>query len=268
MGGSALAIPYTRYYGQWDTPHSAQYPWWTSFVDYIIALEESYLSRDTLTYIRDYGYFGCNIPMGYGLGSSGSFAAAVYELACVEPSTDYIMVQSRLGLIESFFHGRSSGYDPLISLLNQGVCKSDNTIQVWRPQWPQGLHCYLVDSGTTRSGKGMIAKFGQLEQRYPARCREIRHLNDRIIREVTRDACRIDDVFGMIKQLSALQLRYMDDMIVPELRQLWEQSLQDVNIALKICGAGGGGNYLLFATEVVDGFAGLRMEEVLWDTTN
>ena len=71
-------------------------------------------------------YFDSSIPQGYGVGSSGALVAAIYD----EYASDKITVLENLtrdkllqlktifSEMESFFHGKSSGLDPLNSYLS------------------------------------------------------------------------------------------------------------------------------------------------------
>jgi mevalonate kinase len=71
-------------------------------------------------------YFDSSIPQGYGIGSSGALVAAIYD----QYATDKITVLENLtqekllklkkifGRMESYFHGTSSGLDPLNSYLS------------------------------------------------------------------------------------------------------------------------------------------------------
>src|SRR5699024_1889521 len=71
-------------------------------------------------------YFDSSIPQGYGIGSSGALVAAIYD----KYATNKITILENLtrdklnkrkaifGEMESFFHGQSSGLDPLNSYLS------------------------------------------------------------------------------------------------------------------------------------------------------
>ena len=71
-------------------------------------------------------YFDSSIPQGYGIGSSGALVAAVYDryanskITILENLTrdKLLKLKQIFGLMESFFHGKSSGLDPLNSFLS------------------------------------------------------------------------------------------------------------------------------------------------------
>ena len=74
-------------------------------------------------------YFKSSIPTGYGVGSSGSLVAAIYEKYFINIIKNEININSNqifnlkqiFSKMESFFHGTSSGLDPLNSYLSSPI---------------------------------------------------------------------------------------------------------------------------------------------------
>ncbi|MFT5156807.1 MAG: mevalonate kinase, partial [Bacteroidia bacterium] len=70
--------------------------------------------------------FDSSIPQGFGVGSSGALVAAIYAQYGVnnkvigdQPnSKDIAALKAIFGQMEAYFHGKSSGLDPLICYLN------------------------------------------------------------------------------------------------------------------------------------------------------
>ena len=70
-------------------------------------------------------YFDSSIPQGYGVGSSGALVAAIYDkyahnkITVLENLTREKLLQLKaiFSQMESFFHGKISGLDPLNSSL-------------------------------------------------------------------------------------------------------------------------------------------------------
>ena len=67
--------------------------------------------------------FDSSIPQGYGVGSSGALVAAIYNKYCSNKlgsteNQDILALKHIFGELESYFHGTSSGLDPLICYLN------------------------------------------------------------------------------------------------------------------------------------------------------
>ena len=71
-------------------------------------------------------YFDSSIPQGYGVGSSGALVAAIYDkyaddkITVLENLTrdKLLKLKAIFSEMESFFHGKSSGLDPLNSYLS------------------------------------------------------------------------------------------------------------------------------------------------------
>src|SRR5690606_28744578 len=59
-------------------------------------------------------WFDSDIPQGFGLGSSGAVIAAIFE-KYGHPTRSIDGDKDKLARLEDFFHGSSSGLDPLVS---------------------------------------------------------------------------------------------------------------------------------------------------------
>ncbi|MCK5637882.1 MAG: mevalonate kinase, partial [Flavobacteriaceae bacterium] len=82
--------------------------------------------------------FDSSIPQGYGVGSSGALVAAVYDkyannkITVLENLTrdKLLKLKAIFSQMESFFHGKSSGLDPLNSYLSIPILiNSKNNIE-------------------------------------------------------------------------------------------------------------------------------------------
>lgn len=58
-------------------------------------------------------YLDSDVPIGYGLGSSGMVVAAVYDRYARSPIQDAMDLKALFARMEGYFHGSSSGIDPL-----------------------------------------------------------------------------------------------------------------------------------------------------------
>jgi len=71
-------------------------------------------------------YFDSSIPQGYGVGSSGALVAAVYDKYAFDKITvlenltreKLLKLKAIFSEMEAYFHGKSSGLDPLNSYLS------------------------------------------------------------------------------------------------------------------------------------------------------
>ena len=84
-------------------------------------------------------YFDSSIPQGYGVGSSGALVASIYDkyaddkITVLENLTrdKLLKLKEIFSFMESFFHGKSSGLDPLNSYLSLPILiNSKNHIEI------------------------------------------------------------------------------------------------------------------------------------------
>ncbi len=209
-------------------------------------------------------YFDSSIPQGYGVGSSGALVAAIYDkyasdkITVLENLTREKLLQLKaiFAEMESFFHGKSSGLDPLNSYLSLPILinsKEDIEPAGIPSQTQSGKGAvFLLDSGTTGETAPMVQIF--MENMKQEGFRSM--LKDQFVKHT--DAC-VDDflqgnvksLFGNIKQLSKVVLENFKPMIPKEFHTLWKNGIETNAYYLKLCGSGGGG-YMLGFTENID----------------
>lgn len=209
-------------------------------------------------------YFDSSIPQGYGVGSSGALVAAVYDkyasdkITVLENLTRDKLLQLKeiFSAMESFFHGKSSGLDPLNSYLSLPILinSQDNIEPAGIPsQTREGSGAvFLLDSGSTGETAPMVHIF--MENMKQEGFRSM--LKNQFVKHT--DAC-VDDflkgdvksLFGNIKQLSKVVLENFKPMIPKEFHTLWKKGIETNAYYLKLCGSGGGG-YMLGFTEDID----------------
>ena len=206
-------------------------------------------------------YFDSSIPLGYGVGSSGALVAAIYERYAENrlPSQgisaqDIVRLKDILGRMEGFFHGRSSGLDPLICYMNLpilvrphgavhpvGIPDSDT-------EGPGAI--FLLDSGMKHSTGRLIDIFFEKMKNEGFRKmlrEEFGALNDACIRAFIdgRKASLMENV----RALSRVVLTHFSPMIPRDLQKIWLDGLETDSYYLKLCGAGGGGFVLGFTDD-------------------
>tara|TARA_R110002051_G_scaffold181460_1_gene251049 strand:- start:144489 stop:145427 length:939 start_codon:yes stop_codon:yes gene_type:complete len=206
-------------------------------------------------------YFDSSIPQGYGVGSSGALVAAIYQkyafdkITVLENLTREKLLRLKLifGKMESFFHGKSSGLDPLNSYLSLPILiNSKNNIESTSipSQNTAGKGAvFLLDSGIIGETAPMVQIF--MEQMKNTGFRKM--LKEQFIKHT--DACvedfvsgNVTSLFGNLKQLSNVVLDNFKPMIPVEFQKLWKQGIDSNDYYLKLCGSGGGG-YILGFTE-------------------
>ena len=209
-------------------------------------------------------YFDSSIPQGYGVGSSGALVAAIYDqyalnkITVLENLTKDKLVQLKtvFAAMESFFHGKSSGLDPLNSYLSLPLLiNSKNSIEPTGipSQNPEGKGAvFLLDSGIVGETAPMVSIFMQNMEQESFRLM----MKDQFIKYT--DQCIEDFLHGNLrslfthtKKLSHLVLNNFKPMIPEKFHDLWKKGLETNDYYLKLCGSGGGG-YILGFTEDLD----------------
>ena len=205
-------------------------------------------------------YFDSSIPQGYGVGSSGALVASIYDRYASEKITvlenltrdKLLKLKEIFSLMESFFHGKSSGLDPLNSYLSLPILinSKTNIEPTGIPSQKEGRGAvFLLDSEQTGKTEPMVSIFMNKMKNEGFR----KMLNEEFVSYT--DAC-IDDflhgniksLFGNVKNLSKVALAHFKPMIPAAFHRVWEQGIQTNDFYLKLCGSGGGG-YILGFTE-------------------
>ncbi len=263
-GSRALAIPYSRFKGSWRyAPDKLERQ--KDLVDYAKFLEKGMavenpvvqLDVDQLEQDLQEGlYFKSNIPEGYGLGSSGALCAAVYDRYALDPyhrkdGKHYPELMEILAWMEHYFHGTSSGTDPLICYIKQPVLlggKRPERLRKFPDVKKMPFHLFLLNTGKPHQTGPLVKLF---EERY-----EEKKYRKKIEKEVVPAVESAIDAFvegdwkevgKRFKEISALQWKYFRPMITEEVMPYWEKGLESGDYSLKLCGAGGGG-YMLGLT--------------------
>lgn len=257
-GSSALALPLPLYGGQWawGAPGGAQWQNWLHYLEQLVAQPEFTPQLDLAAFAADAAaglYFASDIPVGYGAGSSGALVAAWFARysdwsapASPDPS-ELIALKAHLGLLESFFHGSSSGVDPLICLLNRPVYLPAGGSPVpWAAaHWPgpdEEYAFFLLDSGQPRQTGPLVAWFREqatrpdfaaaLRDYWPARV-------EAAIAAFAEQHWTL--LYTLWQDISRQQWEQWRPLIPAVAAPWWTQGLEQGDYALKLCGAGGGG---------------------------
>ncbi|WP_040247377.1 mevalonate kinase family protein [Psychroserpens mesophilus] len=268
-----LSIPYNFYNGALKTDENPSQEAIKSnqslerFVSYLKDIDAELVTFDIETLTNDVEagmYFDSSIPQGYGVGSSGALVAAIYDkyandkITVLENLTrdKLLKLKAIFSEMESFFHGKSSGLDPLNSYLSIPILinSKDNIEATGIPaQQTEGKGAvFLLDSGIIGETAPMVRIF--MENMKQEGFRSM--LKDQFIKHT--DAC-VDDflkgdvksLFKNTKQLSKVVLNHFKPMIPQQFHELWKKGIETNEYYLKLCGSGGGG-YILGFTEDID----------------
>jgi len=205
-------------------------------------------------------YFDSSIPQGYGVGSSGALVASIYDKYATDKITvlenltrdKLLVLKETFSIMESFFHGKSSGLDPLNSYLSLPILinSKTNIEPAGIPSQKEGKGAvFLLDSEMIGETAPMVNIFMNKMKNEGFR----KMLDEEFV--TYTDAC-IDDflhgnvksLFGNVKQLSKIVLKNFKPMIPVAFHKVWEHGINTNEYYLKLCGSGGGG-YILGFTE-------------------
>ncbi|VAW29411.1 Phosphomevalonate kinase [hydrothermal vent metagenome] len=270
VGSQALSIPYESLQGTFvfGKPDSSEFDYKSHFKKYAGYLRElsqegklvGKLDISRLEKDIDNGLmFESNIPLGYGLGSSGALVAAVYDrygLDKIPANTNLsgeklVALKKTMAAMESWFHGKSSGLDPVVCYLQKAVMAAkDNQLEIVNlPRFgtTSGGAVFLLDTGMTGETQPLVNYFvKQCENSgfFQSIHSELIPLNTQCIRAyLTGD---VETLFPCVKKLSAFTLQHFHPMIPEKLFPAWKQGLENRQYFLKLCGSGGGGMMLGF----------------------
>ena len=208
-------------------------------------------------------YFDSSIPMGYGVGSSGAIVAAIYDRYADEKVSvlgsltreKLLALKGQFAIMESHFHGTSSGLDPLNSYLSLPILihAKDHVESTPIPSQNQAGKgaVFLLDSGITGETAPMVQLF-------------MENLKNKQFEEVMReqfvqytDACidhflsgNIRSLFSDLRKLSGVVFDHFKPMIPANFHDIWQKGLETDTYYLKLCGSGGGGYFLGFTQDL------------------
>jgi mevalonate kinase len=267
-GSMGLAIPYPAYSGklafvkQHDPARNHENLLQSNrqliqLANYCLSDEEiqSFLDCERFREDAEMGLcFDSDIPQGYGLGSSGALTAAIfskYEIKIQEKQPPGIL-RSRLASIEKYFHGTSSGLDPMVSLINSPVLINENREIEMSDAVPPGFlsatNAFLIDTHTKSTTGNLVQWFKQMiaNEEYGKQFRQsYLPVVNRCVKAVVNNDTH--EFFNLTEQLSAWQITNFAPMIPDFIKDHFEEGLSSGRFFLKLCGSGGGGYMLGFA---------------------
>ncbi len=216
-------------------------------------------------------FFDSNIPQGYGVGSSGALVAAIFEKYSFLKYSPETISKTQLkdlkkvfGELESYFHGKSSGIDPLICYMNLPILienkESVDKVSIPKEEAGKGA-IFLIDSGSVGETGPMVQIFFDKLKNEGFR----KTLKEEFIKY--NNACidtflnkEMTPFFKNLKNLSKWAYVHFKPMIPTNLYNAWKNGIDTNAYYLKLCGSGGGGYILGFAKDyskaekMLDGF--------------
>jgi mevalonate kinase len=267
-GAMGLAVPFKhydgvlRFYDNLDDVKVAESNKSLQLLaDYIIhhpTLSKLYDTNQLLDDIDNNLYFDSDIPQGYGLGSSGALVAAIYYQYRKGKKKNYVIseLKQELAEIESYFHSKSSGLDPIVCFLEKAVLISKGEVaevfDMPKPKAPQ-VKIFLINTGIARKTSPFVNLF--LEKYND---KKFSTSIEKSLVPATNIAIagylqsKYADFMKSVKIISQLHYDLMPEFIPERFKDVWQQGLKNNQYYLKVCGAGGGGFILGFCKKDAD----------------
>ena len=269
FGSEALLIPYYSAFGEWSSvinrPSERGFESNASirkYYDYLREHEE-FRILDLRRFDMELNaglFFDSTIPLGYGVGSSGALVAAIFDRYKLIEINDIPKLKDFLAKMESFFHGSSSGMDPLQCYLGKPFILSQQTTDNGQQSSftmldddfiSDDIHIFLIDTKIKSPTAPLVEKFKELRkdssyldkfdnEYVPIVSKCIKSLTD------TKD----DEFYKHLSQLSKLQLELLSHTIPEETRKFFLTDIKKDGFQVKLCGAGGGGFLLGFTKDI------------------
>ncbi len=264
-----LAIPYNTYQGalkknknltstQEKSNHNLR-----KFYNYLLGLNSHLVTFQLEDFEKDISegmYFDSSIPQGYGVGSSGALVASIYDKYATDKITvlenltrdKLITLKSIFSEMESFFHGKSSGLDPLNSYLSIPILiKSKTDLETAGiPSQKEGKGAvFLIDSEIVGETEPMVTIFMNKmknEGFQKVMLGDFSQYTNACIDDFLKG--NVSSLFSNVKKLSKVVLDNFKPMIPRPFHEIWKRGLETNDYYLKLCGSGGGG-YILGFTE-------------------
>ncbi len=254
-GGEALAIPYPQYHLTWTQnkpagtetkTHLQNYLSWLIANNFAQSLNLDQFKNDLENGLD----VESNIPIGYGLGSSGAIVAAVYDRYILNKIDEHDLpgLKLFLGKMENYFHQKSSGLDPLVSYLQAGIHLADNKCRLIKENiiTNSGIEVSLIDTGKSRHTSELVLRFNELmgleHYKHQFENEYLPLLKNCIRSYLENQKNQLDE---LLYKLSSLQLTLFSFAIPTDIYQDWIIGLANKTY-YKLCGAGGGGFMLRF----------------------
>lgn len=281
-GSHALTTTYRKYSGELklsssstDTRQQLSNSILSEFVSYLRTKSNSLsmLSVDFEKVEADLSaglYFNSTIPQGYGLGSSGALVAAfVKKYARAEMEKIKLHdLRKILAEAESFFHSQSSGIDPITSYTSRSLLFRGDGVELIEEFADIRIRdsIYLYDS-LLPSGTSDLVEIFQIKLRDKKfqnwyNSEYVGLVNATIEKMVNSGPEKIAEE---IRSISDLQLNQFREMIPESVIPVWEKGLSTKAYSMKLCGSGGGGNFLVFSLLSVpelNSYFGNEMESI------
>ena len=256
-GATGLAVPWEHFFGSFkfaenlsDSQILSSNQSLAQIAKYLIHHETLGALYDTNHFLDDIEkglYFDSNIPQGYGLGSSGALVAAIYHQyrKNKKKNSPISEIKQELAEVESYFHGKSSGLDPIVCYLDKAVLITGGQVtEAFDMPKDDKAHfqIFLINTHIERKTSPYVNLFLD-------KCRDQKFMTTVEKSLIPANNIAVDSfihkkyvpLLKSVKIISQLQLDLLPDFIPAKYKEAWKEGLKHNEYHLKICGAGGGG---------------------------
>ena len=285
FGSEALLTPYYSAFGEWSSvinrPSDRGFESNASirkFYDYLCNNDGfRILDLSRFGIELDAGlFFDSNIPLGYGVGSSGSLVAAIYDRYKLIEINDIPKLKDFLAKMESFFHGSSSGLDPLQCYLGKPFIlrqrSTDNGQQTSFTMleddfMSEDIHIFLIDTKIKSPTAPLVTRFKELREDEAY----LNKFDNEYIPTVSNCIKSLiekkdNEFYNYLSRLSKLQIELLSHTIPEETRDYFLTDINKDGFQVKLCGAGGGGFLLGFSNDIqkTNDFFEKNNKNIIW----
>jgi len=265
-GSKALAIPFSQYSGDWSG-NGVLSTISDKLLGFVLHLEQlgekAYFRLDVNRLKREILseglIFKSTIPLSYGVGSSGALCAAFYHRYVIDPipagcsESQLPELRRHLSELESYFHGTSSGIDPLVSYTKSPILieYKGNIRRLERKALSHGVHMFLIDTNDHGDTKVNVEHFEEMlrDEHYLEGLKEQYNplVDDCIMSFLKKD---MNSFLSNSNKLTIYQQSYFKPMIKARFLKYFKRAADTGDFSLKICGSGGGGFILGFTSNI------------------
>jgi mevalonate kinase len=266
FGSNALLIPYYSVSGEWSTIISRPCERGIESNRNLFKYYD-YLRKDDRFRILDLErmemelnaglFFDSNIPTGYGVGSSGALVAAIYDRFKLIEIKETDRLIEFLAAMENYFHGSSSGIDPLQCYFGKpfvlnGQRTTDNGQQILSNDFmSDDIHIFLIDTKITSPTAPLVNIFKERRKDNiyldKFNNRYVPLVNDCISSLIEKND---NEFFNNVSLLSKMQTEMLGHTIPENVKEFFFFDINKDGFQIKLCGAGGGGFLLGFTNDI------------------
>jgi len=286
LNSMALAIPYRRFSGHLRFSDSVVFNQSNVEVKSNEALKKllAFVKADTSKFhfinlhqfeieVNKGLYFDSSVPIGSGLGSSGALTAAIYERYSKQThQNDYQLIKTELAEIESCFHGKSSGFDTLISYLKKPVMIDQGSsiiLDINLSPFFNHYTLFLIKTYSQGETSVLVKKFMDNYQHEVFKT-NIDNQYIPIVNQVIGSLFRSEftSFDKLISLYSQIQLSLFKAIIPKMMRNYFEHGITTSDFYLKICGSGAGGYFLGIARDRLKAEFYFNLNHLDWMVVN